>query len=82
MNLDSRGGTMSHSPLSGGRYEIRVSGLLSETAQDAFEGMRVAERPAETVIMGQVIDESHLHGLLALIQDLGLHVVSIQQLPE
>ena len=66
----------------GGRYEIRVAGLLSDGVREAFEGMRVQQRPPETVIMGPVVDESHLYGLLALIQDLGLHVVSIQEVPE
>lgn len=72
---------MTDSPQSTRRYEIRVAGVLSDALQDAFEGMTVQERPAETAITGPVLDESQLHGMLVLIQNLGLHVVSVQQLP-
>lgn len=63
------------------RYEFRVSGLLSERTRDAFPDMTVVDAPPETIILGDVLDESHLHGVLALIQDLGLHVVSVNQIP-
>lgn len=64
------------------RYEIRVAGTLSTSTQHAFEGMTVRDRPAETAIYGPVTDEAHLHGILALIQSLGLKVVSVQQIPD
>jgi hypothetical protein len=63
------------------RYEFRVSGLLSERTRGAFPDMTVVDAPAETVIVGDVLDESHLHGVLALMQNLGLHVVSVNQIP-
>jgi hypothetical protein len=63
------------------RYEFRVSGLLSERTRGAFPDMTVVDAPPETIILGDVLDESHLHGVLALIQDLGLHVVSVHQIP-
>jgi hypothetical protein len=64
------------------RYEFRVTGRLSEGTVAAFAGMAVREVPTETVIYGPVVDESHLHGVLALIQSLGLHVVSVQQVAD
>ena len=63
------------------RYEFRVAGRLSERAQNAFVDMAVQEAPPETVISGEVLDDAHLHGVLAQIQNLGLHVVSVLQLP-
>jgi hypothetical protein len=60
-------------------YEFRVTGHLSERARGAFPGMVVQDAPAETIVSGEVIDEAHLHGLLALLQDLGLHVVSLHE---
>lgn len=60
-------------------YEVRVTGRLSRRAQDAFAGMDVAEVTAETVISGLVHQDEDLHQLLARIQSLGLHVVSVQQ---
>ena len=61
------------------RYEVRVSGRLSERARDAFAGLDVAEVSAETVISGVVHQDDQLHELLEVVQSLGLHVVSVQQ---
>ena len=61
------------------RYEIRVSGRLSPRARDAFTNMDVAEVTAETVISGLVHRDEQLHELLAVVQSLGLHVVSVEQ---
>jgi hypothetical protein len=62
-------------------YEFRISGRLSETSRSAFPDMTVVEVPPETILHGTVVDESHLHGVLALIQNLGLHVVSVREVP-
>jgi hypothetical protein len=61
------------------RYEVRVTGRLSQRAQDAFADMDVAEVTAETVISGLLHHDEQLHELLAMVQSLGLHVVSVQQ---
>ena len=63
----------------GRRYEVRVSGRLSQRARDAFASMDVDAVTAETVISGQVDQDEQLHELLAVVQSLGLHVVSVQQ---
>jgi hypothetical protein len=61
------------------RYEVRVTGRLSERARDAFAGLSVAEVSAETVISGVVHQDDQLHELLEVVQSLGLHVVSVEQ---
>jgi hypothetical protein len=61
------------------RYEVRVTGRLSQRARSAFAGMEVEEVTAESVISGLVHEDEQLHELLAVIQSLGLHVVSVQQ---
>jgi hypothetical protein len=61
------------------RYEVRVTGRLSERARDAFAGLDVAEVSAETVISGVVHQDDQLHELLEVVQSLGLHVVSVEQ---
>jgi hypothetical protein len=61
------------------RYEFRVAGLLSDRSRAAFPDMAVFDAPPETIILGDVLDESHLHGVLALIQDLGLHLVAVNE---
>ena len=62
----------------GRRYEFRISGRLSERARSAFRGMDVADVPAETVISG-VVDDGGVQEVLALIQSLGLKVVSVRR---
>lgn len=63
------------------RYEFRVAGRLSDRTRCAFDDMVVRDAPPETIVYGEVLDESHLHGVLALIRDLGLHVVSVHEVP-
>ena len=60
-------------------YQFRVAGRLSDRARGAFPDMFLIDAPPETIIYGEVIDEAHLHGVLALIQDLGLHVVALHE---
>lgn len=60
--------------MSGYRYELRVVGRLSDRALDAFPDMAVTVAPTETVISTGAVDESALHGLLALCRSLGLEV--------
>ena len=64
------------------RYEFRVAGTLSERVQGAFDDMQVVVTPPETIIRGEIVDESHLHGMLALLRALGLHMVSMNQVPD
>jgi hypothetical protein len=63
------------------RFEFRVNGLLTDEAKDAFVGMRIIEVPPQTVIDGEVLDESHLHGIIVQLQALGIDVVSVQPIP-
>jgi hypothetical protein len=60
-------------------YEFRVAGHLSDRTRGAFPDMVLVDAPPETIILGEVIDEAHLHGVLALLQNLGLHVVSLHE---
>lgn len=62
------------------RYEIRVAGLLSERSREAFTDLDVVHAPPETIISGELVDSAQLHGVLALIQSLGLHVVSMHEI--
>ncbi|MDT7574649.1 MAG: hypothetical protein QOH17_982 [Pseudonocardiales bacterium] len=63
------------------RYEFRVDGRLSEAARAAFIDMRIVEAPPQTVLDGDVLDESHLHGIIAQFQALGITVVSALPVP-
>jgi hypothetical protein len=63
------------------RYEFRVDGRLSEEARNALADMRITEAPLQTVIDGEVLDESHLHGIIVQLQTLGITVVSVHPVP-
>ena len=57
-------------------YEFRVDGQLSELAREAFCDMRIEEDSAGATLYCDVIDESHLLGIMAQCRTLGLVVVS------
>jgi hypothetical protein len=63
-------------------YRIVVSGELSERFAAAFEGMEMETGGGQTILTGEVIDQPHLHGILARINSLGLTLLSVQTLPE
>jgi hypothetical protein len=62
-----------------GRYEVRVDGRLTTHAREAFCDMRVDEHASGATLCGDVVDESHLLGILAQCRTLGLVVVSARR---
>ncbi len=63
-------------------YRIVVRAEIGERFAAAFEGMEVAPAEGQTVITGEVIDQSHLHGILDRINALGLELVSVKRVSE
>jgi hypothetical protein len=63
-------------------YKIVVHGELSERFAGAFAGMTMEAESGQTIITGQVVDQSHLHGILDQISSMGLQLLSVQALPE
>jgi hypothetical protein len=63
------------------RYEVRVSGWMSERARSAFGAMEVRPVPPQTIMFGELRDDSDLRDLLALCSAMGLEVVSLQRMP-
>jgi hypothetical protein len=64
------------------RYRIVIEGELSERFASEFEGMSLESGRGKTFLRGDVVDQSHLHGILARIQDLGLELVSVAEVPK
>ena len=62
------------------RYRLVVLGELGPRYASAFDGMTVRARNGETEITGPIIDQSHLHGLIARIASLGLTLHSLTPL--
>jgi len=57
-------------------YEFRVDGRLTAQAREAFCDMRIEEIPSGAILYGDVIDESHLLGIMVQCRALGLVLVS------
>jgi hypothetical protein len=63
------------------RYQITIEGELSERFASEFEGMTLESGHGKTSILGEIVDQSHLYGVLARVQDLGLALVSVAEVP-
>jgi hypothetical protein len=59
------------------RYEIVVKDRISRRLASAFPGVDVETRPGQTVLTGEFVDQSQLHGLLDRLQDFGIELVSV-----
>ena len=65
------------------RYRIRVQGRLGPEWSAWFGGLSLSwQEPDQTVLVGQVLDQSALHGLLNTIRDLGMPLLEVLRLPE
>ena len=65
------------------RYRIRVQGQLGLESSTWFVGLSLSwQEPDQTVLVGQVVDQAALHGLLNTIRDLGLPLLEVLRLPE
>lgn len=62
-------------------YEIRIAGHLSPQWMDWFEGLTITlEEDGTTLLSGSVADQAALHGLLKKVRDLGMPLVSVNQI--
>lgn len=60
------------------RYEIRLGGRLDARWSDWFDGFRLtADSDGTTLLVGLVVDQAALHGLLRRIGDLGVTLISV-----
>ena len=65
------------------RYEIRVRGHLDEALATRLPPHFSAEfSPAETVLHGEGVDQSALHGVLDQLEQLGIELLEVRRLPD
>jgi hypothetical protein len=61
-------------------YEIRLKGQLDARWAEWFEGLTITlEEDGDTLLTGPVVDQAALHGLLKRVRDLGMTLVSVNQ---
>ena len=59
-------------------FEIRVQGLLDARWSDRLAGMQVDHQPdGTTTLTGPLPDQAALHGVLTVLRDLGVPIVSV-----
>jgi hypothetical protein len=64
-----------------GLYEIRLKGHLDDKWADWFDGLTITRADSgETLLRGPVVDQAALHGVLRNVRDLGLPLVSVNQI--
>ena len=61
-------------------YHIRVRGHLARRWSDWFDGFQLTYHDNDSILMGSVVDQAALHGVLAKIRDLGLTILLVENL--
>lgn len=62
------------------RYRIRLQGRLSHRWSKWFDGLTLTTNGDETELVGVVLDQAALHGLLRKIRDLGMPLIEVYRL--
>ena len=60
-----------------GRTIIKIQGHLNGKWKDCFEGMEISYEGDNTILTGYLKDEAHMHGILNIIRDYNLILISI-----
>ena len=63
-----------------GTYQLIVRGELGDRFAAHFEGMRLERVSGTTVLVGEVMDQAHLIGVIQQAQELGLELISVEQI--
>lgn len=59
-------------------YQIRIGGQLGEQWTAWFDKMTLTQADnGDTLLIGPVVDQTALHGLLRKVRDLGLPLISV-----
>lgn len=56
---------------------IVVKGHLDQKWSNRFGGMKISYEAGSTILSGSLKDNSHLHGILEIIRDLNLTLISV-----
>jgi len=63
------------------RYSFRLAGNVGPTLTDAFPALRAQHEGGTTTLTGSMPDQAAVHGVLALIESLGIELVAVERLP-
>jgi hypothetical protein len=71
---------MHNSKVRGTSYRLVVRGELDTRFAYLFDGMQMERVSGTTVLTGRVLDQAQLHGHIERIEELGLELVSLEQM--
>ncbi|OFX87163.1 MAG: hypothetical protein A2W99_07450 [Bacteroidetes bacterium GWF2_33_16] len=60
-----------------GKAKITIQGHLDMKWMNSFDGMELNYEGDTTTITGNIKDEAHLYGILNLIRDLNIKLISV-----
>ena len=64
-------------------YQILVKGHLDDHWSDRLEGFAVQRQAnGTTALIGHVVDQAALHGVIIRVRDLGLTLLSVKQVAQ
>lgn len=59
-------------------YQIRIKGHLDPQWGEWFEGLTITlEEDGNALLTGKVVDQAELHGILKIVRDLGMPLLSV-----
>ena len=65
-----------------GKTKITIQGHLDKKWEDWFYGMEISYEGDNTILSGIMKDEAHMHGVLNIIRDLNLKLISVSPAEE
>ena len=65
-----------------GKTKIKIQGHLDKKWKNSFEGMKISYEGDNTILTGNLKDEAHMHGILNIIRDLNLKLISVNSVEE
>ena len=66
----------------GTTYRIVIRGELDQRFAYLFNGLQLDRTNGTTVLSGVVVDQAQLHGFIERIEELGLELLSVEQIRE
>ena len=67
----------------GDTYEFRITGHLDDRWSDWLGGLAIhLKKDGTSVLVGPLVDQAALHGVIARIRDLGLPLLSVKRAAE
>jgi hypothetical protein len=60
-----------------GKTKITIQGHLDKKWKNSFEGIEIRYEGDNTILTVNIKDEAHLHGVLNIIRDLNIKLISV-----